>query len=167
MKDFTYDGRLAFKEWYLDDTGGLAEAEASSAGEIHWSKQLMDWHFEAFDKGGLAGSYGLENVKNIFRHITEVMPVKDQHVLVIGTQRPWLETLILRAGAKHVTILEYNKLIIDHPQLTPILPDAFSAMFLNGTLPVFDVMVTFSSLEHSGLGRSDKIGGNQNKSEWL
>ena len=32
-------------------------------------------------------------------------------------------------------------------------PKEFSDKFLDGTLPSFDTMVTFSSLEHSGLGR--------------
>ena len=32
-------------------------------------------------------------------------------------------------------------------------PEEFSKSFLEGTLPQFDSVVTFSSLEHSGLGR--------------
>jgi hypothetical protein len=34
-----------------------------------------------------------------------------------------------------------------------LLPEDFNQQFLNGTLPLFDAMVTFSSLEHTGLGR--------------
>jgi hypothetical protein len=32
-------------------------------------------------------------------------------------------------------------------------PKQFSEQYLSGSLPTFDAMVTFSSLEHSGLGR--------------
>ena len=80
------------------------------------------------------------------------MNVSNQHVLVIGTQSPWIEAILLELGAKHVTILEYNDIINDHPQLTPIKPRDFATKYLNGTLETFDAMVTFSSIEHSGLG---------------
>ena len=39
------------------------------------------------------------------RHMTEKMNMKGQHVLVIGTENPWLEALILEAGARKVTTL--------------------------------------------------------------
>ena len=35
------------------------------------------------------------------------MNVKNKHVLVIGTQEPWIEAILLELGAKKVTILEY------------------------------------------------------------
>jgi hypothetical protein len=81
------------------------------------------------------------------------MNVRGAHVLVIGSQRPWLETLVLEAGATHVTTLEYAEIISEYPKITTITPDEFAEKFLDGTLPQFDAMVTFSSLEHSGLGR--------------
>ncbi len=37
--------------------------------------------------------------------MTEKMNVTGLHVLVIGTERPWLEALILEAGARKVTTL--------------------------------------------------------------
>lgn len=85
------------------------------------------------------------------------MPVKDQHVLVIGSQRPWLETIILRAGAKHITTLDYVPITCDWPTITTMTPDVFGQMFLNGTLPEFDSIVSFSSVEHSGLGRCVRL----------
>ncbi len=33
------------------------------------------------------------------------MDIKGKHVLVIGTENPWLEALILEAGADRVTTL--------------------------------------------------------------
>ena len=45
------------------------------------------------------GSYGKIAVDEIYRHLNDYMDIKDKHVLVIGSQRPWLETLILEAGA--------------------------------------------------------------------
>ena len=81
------------------------------------------------------------------------MPVKDNHVLVIGSQRPWLEAIIMKAGAKHITTLDYVPIKCDVPMITTVTPDTFGEMFLNGSLPLFDSIVSFSSVEHSGLGR--------------
>ena len=80
------------------------------------------------------------------------MDVKNQHILVIGTQVPWIEAILLDMGAKKITILEYNDIVSQHPQLFPIKPKDFAQKCLNGTLEKFDAMVTFSSIEHSGLG---------------
>ena len=60
---------------------------------------------------------------------------------------------MLEAGADKVTTLEYGVIYSQHPQLKGVLPDDFSAMYLNGTLGQFDGLVTFSSVEHSGMGR--------------
>ena len=80
------------------------------------------------------------------------MDVKNQHILVIGTQVPWIEAILLDMGAKKITILEYNDIVSEHPKLFPIKPKDFTQKYLNGTLEQFDAMVTFSSIEHSGLG---------------
>ena len=89
---------------------------------------------------------------HIFSHLEKYMDIKNQHVLVIGTQVPWIEAILLELGAKKVTILEYNDILSEHPQLFPIKPSDFAEKYLNGTLELFDAMVTFSSIEHSGLG---------------
>lgn len=45
------------------------------------------------------------------------------------------------------------KIRSEHPRITVLTPFEMSDQFLAGTLPAFDAMVTFSSIEHSGLGR--------------
>ena len=71
---------------------------------------------------------------------------------VIGSQSPWIETILLNKGAKHITTFDYVKIQSDHLQVDTITPDELADRYLNQNLR-FDVMVTFSSLEHSGLGR--------------
>ena len=64
-----------------------------------------------------------------------------------------MEVLLLEAGAKSITTLEYGEIHTDHPQLSTVRPAEFTRQYLAGTLQPFDGMVTFSSIEHSGLGR--------------
>ena len=81
------------------------------------------------------------------------MKVKDKHILVIGSRSPWLEVILLKAGAKHVTTLEQHPIECDHERITTLTLEELAIQYLKGTLPLFDGMVTFSSLEHIGLGR--------------
>jgi SAM-dependent methyltransferase len=68
--------------------------------------------------------------------------------LVIGSISPWIESILLGKGAQEVHTLEYHQLTCDHPQITthqnknePSFPASF------------DLACSFSSIEHSGLGR--------------
>ena len=45
---------------------------------------------------------------------------------------------------------EYKRLHSLHPKLSTVLPHEFDQLYLSGTR--FDALVTYSSVEHSGLG---------------
>jgi hypothetical protein len=75
-------------------------------------------------------------------------------VLVVGSERPWVEVLALVAGASEVVTLEYSEISVrDVPQLTAVTPSEFAKLYLAGEVAPFDVVVSFSSFEHSGLAR--------------
>ena len=101
------------------------------------------------------GGYGPKIVKNMAKIIKNHMldQVKNGHVLVIGSQSPWIEAILLVLGAKKITTLEYSKIISQHPQIDIVTPEELRKQFNAGNIPQFDAMVSFSSLEHSGLGR--------------
>ena len=71
---------------------------------------------------------------------------------VIGSQSPWVESILLGEGASKVTTLEYNKIQSEHPRVKTLLPDEMADLVNRGQAN-FDGVVTYSSLEHSGLGR--------------
>jgi hypothetical protein len=52
-----------------------------------------------------------------------------------------------------VTTLEYNNLKIDHRQIQIYTPYNYADLYLQSRSTQFDFAATFSSLEHSGLGR--------------
>ena len=78
--------------------------------------------------------------------------------LVIGSETPWIEVMALRNGARHVTTVDYVKMISEDPRLSIIHANDFNSMFLNNELKEldggpFDAIISYSSIEHSGLGR--------------
>jgi hypothetical protein len=78
--------------------------------------------------------------------------------LVIGSENPWLEAILLDYGAEHVTTLEFGTIRSGHPKLSSIKPNELTRKVLKGQLEQpFDFMFSFSSLEHDGLGRYGDI----------
>ena len=79
--------------------------------------------------------------------------IKDKHVLVIGSTLPWVEAILIYLGVDKITTLEYASQKNEHPKINLITPEELRKSILEGNVPQFDAMVTYSSLEHSGLGR--------------
>ena len=56
-------------------------------------------------------------------------------------------------GASNITTIEYAKITTDHEQIRILTPEEFRKSYIKNQIQPFDAMVTYSSLEHSGLGR--------------
>jgi len=78
--------------------------------------------------------------------------LKSGNVLVIGSEIPWVEACVLSSGAKHITTLEYGEIVSEHPNVSTMKPSDFRA-HMDLFMGHFDAVVSFSSVEHSGLGR--------------
>ena len=50
-----------------------------------------------------AGPYGKQETDNLNRIMKDHLDVKEKHILIIGSESPWIETMALRLGASHVT----------------------------------------------------------------
>lgn len=80
-------------------------------------------------------------------------PISGLGGVVLGSQLPWLEATLLANGAAHVETIEYGKIVSEHPKVSTLLPHEANKKFLNGTLVKYDFAASFSSVEHSGMGR--------------
>lgn len=102
------------------------------------------------------GYYGLDGTflwKALVRH-----DVKGKSVAVIGTESPWIEAMLIKLGARRVTTIEYKEIKLlyqraDGLEISTYTVTQAHAMFLKGQWEEVDMMVSFSSLEHDGLGR--------------
>ena len=117
-----------------------------------WSLEEVESQLNQLKNGTLKGTYGV-NIVNTVSDLVFKMDLKGKSVLVIGSERPWLEVIALAAGAGSVTTLEYGEILSQHPQISTITPKDFRSAYLEDKLPLFDAVLSFSSLEHSGLGR--------------
>ena len=101
----------------------------------------------------LQGSYGTPVIMRMKKLIQKWMPMKNSHVLVVGSKLPWIEVLLLSLHVEKITTLDYNPFNSDHPRINTVSPMEMSTLVSNQREPMFDGMISFSSLEHSGLGR--------------
>ena len=75
------------------------------------------------------------------------------NVLVIGSETPWIEVMALMHGAKSVTSVDYGKIQCDDSRILVMTHEKIKEEYVKGNMTKFDIVISFSSLEHSGLGR--------------
>ncbi|KAL6737983.1 hypothetical protein Aduo_011584 [Ancylostoma duodenale] len=72
---------------------------------------------------------------------------------VIGSREPWIEVQALRSGASKVYTVEYQPTkVLGTTRIKHVHPTDFAEKWKEN-LYKFDFAITFSSIEHSGLGR--------------
>lgn len=117
------------------------------------SQDLEQWKTLAMEEPTqLRGTYGKQATTKV-REKLRRLNVTNKSVLVIGSERPWVEAVVLGLGATRVTTLEYGQINSTHPLVETLTPAQFRDKYRDGTLGEFDAVVSHSSLEHSGLGR--------------
>ncbi|KAH9254013.1 hypothetical protein BASA81_007888 [Batrachochytrium salamandrivorans] len=117
-----------------------------------WSREFITQQVEMAANGTLHGTYGIGVVQEM-RAMLQQQAVQGKRVLVVGTEKPWLEAVLLSLDAASVTTLEYGTIISAHPALHTMTPGEMNQLYMTNRLDKFDLAVTYSSLEHSGLGR--------------
>jgi SAM-dependent methyltransferase len=103
--------------------------------------------------------------------------LKGKNVAVFGSIDPYIESIVIAYGANQVTTFEYNKFTLDHNKINVVCGDEYrnliashsscSSSIESGSNSKegacdsgsseydgsFDVVLSFSSFDHSGLGR--------------
>jgi hypothetical protein len=75
-------------------------------------------------------------------------PVEGKEVLVAGSISPWNEAVAVAFGAKSVTTSDYAEVVSES-----LLVNVLTVAQLAESGRTFDVVFSFSSIEHDGLGR--------------
>ena len=74
--------------------------------------------------------------------------VQNKCAAVIGSLTPWIEAILTNYGVVSVTTVEYNVPQCEHDKISTLLYSDFQKQTKQ-----YDIIVTYSSIEHSGLGR--------------
>ena len=148
-QEFTINGKCPITRfWYFDESSGSKKKFARRRFDAESFRALLKR-----DNVTNINSYKDKNVLKPalmkYKHFIE-----GKRIAVIGTQKPWAEAIMVNLGASGVTTIEYNtNLAIEHQRVTIITPYRMAEHFMSGQAVPFDTVFTYSSLEHSGLGR--------------
>jgi len=147
LKNFTMNGHCVVgKPWYFDNSA------SASAAPLRYPASSFS-SLLARDRRGMSINHYHD--KNRFRLTLKkyLYAIEGKHVAVVGTEKPWAEATVLNLGARKVTTVEYRPLYIEHPRVSVVTPFQYASRFLNRSADTFDAVVSYSSIEHTGLGR--------------
>jgi len=144
---FNHNNTVQIEDWYLND----ASVGVKSQQQYVFSREWVEKYVEAWRGGTVYDAYiGASEEMDL---AAAQVGVAGKRILVIGSQWPWLEFLLLAREPKEIVTLEYGNFQSEHPAWSFIRPQEFRTRYQDGSLPLFDLIFTFSSVEHSGLGR--------------
>jgi len=146
IKDFTMDNQINIIDYWFDH---------SHASPVYWSKEMIDDYLRI---------YSIENINNETPEIKKTTPypnivktllkafiennIHNKEICVIGSETPWIEAILVNLN-NTVDTIEYNVPLCDSDKITCL--DYFEKFKKSNKQ--YDCIVSFSSIEHSGLGR--------------
>ena len=113
-----------------------------------WSAELVDELTSLASRGERINPADYPYAALLLYRALDDYPVRQKDVLVVGSVSPWVEAIALSRGARSVTTVDYMLPESQSPriQLVPMQQ-------LRERPAAFDIVLSFSSVEHDGLGR--------------
>jgi hypothetical protein len=117
--------------------------------ELKWSNEMIDEMLEICNNLEYEKLSPNDYPKSSLQFVevfTKFINLSGKNCLVLGSISPWVECLLIHFNAKNVTTLDY---------ITPECNYKINTLSINNYNKnmKYDVIVSFSSLEHDGLGR--------------
>jgi hypothetical protein len=91
--------------------------------ESEWTEDYIERMAEACGEGDLPRTYGVDETRRLVLALEKIY-LRDASVLVIGSERPWVEACALSQGAE-VTTLEYGEITSRHPEVHTLVEIRF------------------------------------------
>lgn len=146
LNAYTLNEQIPIYEWYSNDVVKNKTIEWSNTYLQSFINRYTPDNIKNKRIGSQTYKYGAELHLQAFEKYIDF--IKDKKVAVIGSQSPWIESILINCGAKEVTTVEYNVPICNHPIIKTISYDNFCE-----SSDKYDAIISYSSIEHSGLGR--------------
>ncbi|WPT12712.1 hypothetical protein PSENEW3_00002555 [Picochlorum sp. SENEW3] len=146
LDSFTLNGSIPVRTLYFDQAylGGDANTPV-------WTTAAVNDLMYRVAKRQQTFNYDTTPIYTMFDARPDL--VRGQRGLVIGSENPWLEALLLFYGAREVNTLEFGSIESKDERIKTFTPDQFKVQFLRGNIRQYDFAFTYSSIEHDGLGR--------------
>lgn len=140
---FTMNNTIPVFDYWLNDSGFMTRWTKAGVEEL--MNKLTETNIRTYN-------HAIDIYPNACQHILEglnlVPDIQSKHVAVIGSWTPWIECICLHKKVASVTTVEYNPPQCEDERIKVISYDDFVRSEFK-----YDVVISYSSIEHSGLGR--------------
>lgn len=139
---FTMNNRIPILNWWFNGTSDLHKNV--------WNQTYLDSFLSRFTPDKIKKNKHWKEpypkVSLMLLNAFTKYSIKNKKVAVIGSTSPWIESILLNLN-NEVTTIDYN---VPNSK-TQIICKSYKEFENNNNL--YDCIVTYSSIEHSGLGR--------------
>ena len=142
VSKYTMNGEVKIEEYYF-------APYADNTSKTYTLNQINHYKTMVLNKQGAYYPDTDVLLYSAFEHYS----IKNKDVIVVGSEQPWYETMALINSGKSCTCLEYNKRICECDEIKYHQYNDFVQLKERK----FDVCISVSSIEHSGLGRYGDI----------
>lgn len=115
-----------------------------------WTIEMWSWYMSQPDTSVPDYPHSVEDLKIAYAK-APAGRVRRGAVAVFSSITPWAEASLHRFGAKSITSVDYNTAIV-HAEI-PVTTLSFQQISQADRVIQFDSIVSFSGIEHDGLGR--------------
>lgn len=148
--EYTMNNTINVFDWYCDTR--FSET-------LEWTNQLVEEFINKYSCYNIINNieinkpypegepYKLASLYNLIAMKTYKEHFINKNIAIIGSLLPWLEAIVYNMGAKSITTVEYNK-----PKETDKIKTVSFDDFAKSDIK-YDAIISYSSIEHSGLGR--------------
>lgn len=137
QNEFTMDGNIDVIHWYFSDLNTAVDSTL-------YSEKTVNYYLNQIKFRNQGDSYGWTDTW--LYNVLDRNDIKGQRVAIIGSIKPWYESVCLHYGGIPTT-LEYNVITPEDKRLT-MIPISEATKY-----PPFDAAISISTYEHDGLGR--------------
>jgi hypothetical protein len=155
LKDFTLNYTIpVVYNFHNDGTSALLEPV--------WTNDYLKSYTDRFTKQNIINNthgnepYGAGDLFDpdhgasyFFCKIFDKYDMTNKKIGIIGSTTPWLEAIVYNYNCTDITTIEYNKPIIENNKIFKSIKYSDCMNLTNE----YDVIISYSSIEHSGLGR--------------
>lgn len=143
LNDYTLNGQIPILHTWIDGSKELLSPI--------WTNEYIATFTSRFKpdliKNNMHGEEPYYAASYFLLMAFEKYNIRNKKVAIIGSTTPWIEAILLNLG-NQVTTVEYNVPTSTNTQIT-----CTSFWDFCETKELYDCIVTYSSIEHSGLGR--------------
>jgi len=144
--EYTMNGEIPVFNWYFNCANGGTN--------LNWTNEYLQEYINGFSVNNILNQEEIYKPYSncayyfLYTFTKYIQYIRNKNIAVVGSENPWIEAILVNLGAISVTTVEYNVPVCNHNIIKTISYENFCKSSTK-----YDAIISYSSIEHSGLGR--------------